>query len=410
MRIAIIGGGASGLMAALCCREGVEVDIYEQNDEPGKKILASGNGRCNISNSSLSSSDYFGEHPSFVNRALAEFDFKRFERFCASIGLLLNIRDDGRVYPLSNEAKSVHEIFRSELERRGVRLLCGHRVEEVKKSGKNFLLKSNGSTESYDRLLVAAGSPAAPQLGGGRGGLQIAEFFGHRIVEPYPTLVGLRLKGSLHERMSGLKCEAKITLYVDSKRKEEIEGDLLFTRYGISGFGVLDISTTASIALKEGRRVVAGLNILPGFSRQALVSQLEKISKTLPDNSLFLTLHGILPKWAVLALLEYLKIDPKRAAGSLSPKEIRSIASTICDWRFEVEDTHGYRHAETAGGGVATDEVDPATMESKIVPGLYFSGEILDIVGRRGGYNLHFAWASGYLAGRSMSKSYTNPK
>jgi len=210
--------------------------------------------------------------------------------------------------------------------------------------------------------------------------------------------------------MSGLKCEAKITLYVDSREKEEVVGDLLFTRYGISGFGVLDISTTASSALKDGGRVVVGLDLLPGFSRQSLVSRLEKVSKNLPDNSIFLVLHGILPKRAVSALLEHLKMAPQKRAGSLTPKEIRRIASTVCDWRFEVEETHGYRHAETAGGGVATDEVDPATMESKIVPGLYFSGEVLDIVGRRGGYNLHFAWASGYLAGRSMSKCYTNPK
>jgi len=144
MRIAIIGGGASGMMAALSCFGGAEVEIYEQNGEPGKKILASGNGRCNISNISLSSSDYYGENPSFVNRALAHFDFKRFERFCESIGLLLDIRGDGRVYPLSNEAKSVHEIFSYELEKRGVRLLCGHRVETVQKCANGFLLKSAG--------------------------------------------------------------------------------------------------------------------------------------------------------------------------------------------------------------------------------------------------------------------------
>lgn len=381
---------------------GLKIDLYEQNSEPGRKILASGNGRCNISNISLSSEDYYGEHPSFVKPVLNGFDFKAFERFSFSYGLMLDVREDGRVYPLSNEARSVHEILCSSAKERGVNFQTRTFVESIDRVAGSFIIETSGRSERYDRVLLATGSPAAPQLGGGMSGLRMAEALGHRIVEPYPTLVGLHLKGSLHEVMSGVKCRAGITLYVDSKRRTEIVGDLLFTRYGVSGFGVLDISTEASHALRRGRNVSLGIDLMPGLARQGLVQKMEKIRRRVPQSSTFLMLHGFLPRRVVSAVVEDLKLDPKKICADLGPKEIRRIASTICDWRFEVSDTHGYRHAETAGGGVSTEDVDSSTMESKIVPGLHFSGEILDIVGRRGGYNLHFAWASGYLAGRAI--------
>ncbi|BDY12126.1 BaiN/RdsA family NAD(P)/FAD-dependent oxidoreductase [Hydrogenimonas cancrithermarum] len=405
MRVAIVGGGAAGLMAAVTAAEaGTSVDLYEQNRDVGKKILASGNGRCNISNTSLSSKDYFGKHPSFVDFALKQFDFGAFERFCESIGLPLDIKPDGRVYPLSNEARSVQLALRRYAAHLGVNMLTQRTVTSVERISGKFLIFSDIGKEEYDRVLVCTGSPAAPQLGGSMSGWQIAESFGHTIVPAYPSLVGLHLSGKWHERMSGVKRDAEVTLYVDGKREVAVGGDLLFTRYGISGFAVLDISSFASPALLQGHRVSVGLNLLPAFDRQRLISYLQRLAKRVPFLTLEALLESVLPHKTAAALLASLKLEGRMPAADAGAKCIRSIATRILDWRFDVTETHGYRHAEVAGGGVDTAEVDPKTMASKRVPGLYFAGEVLDIVGKRGGYNLHFAWASGYLAGRGVMR------
>jgi len=405
MHVAIIGGGAAGLMAAItAAKAGVKVYLYEQNSDVGKKILASGNGRCNISNTSLSFNDYFGRHPSFVNFALKQFDFKTFEHFCESIGLLLEVKPDGRCYPLSNTAKSVQNSLKRYALYLGVKIITQTTVNSVKKVSEKFIVETSDKKESYDKLLISTGSPAAPQLGGSDSGYKFAKSFGHTIVPAYPTLVGLHLADRWHKRLSGVKCDVEATLYINGKKEVTIGGDLLFTRYGISGFAILDLSSFAVPALIQGEKVTIGVNLLPSFDRQTLVVHLQRTAKLAPFLTIEALLEGLLPYKIVQVLLDSLKIDSSILAVEVGAKLLRRIASQTLDWRFDVTETHGYKHAEVAGGGVDTLEVDSKTMESKLVPGLYFAGEVLDIVGKRGGYNLHFALASGYLAGRSISK------
>jgi len=405
MQVAIIGGGAAGLMAAItAAKAGVKVDLYEQNSEVGKKILASGNGRCNISNTSLSFNDYFGRHPSFVNFALKQFDFKAFERFCESIGLLLEVKPDGRCYPLSNSAKSVQNSLKRYALYLGVNIITQTTVNSLKKVSEKFVVETSDKKETYDKLLISTGSPAAPQLGGSDSGYKFAKSFGHTIIPAYPMLVGLHLADRWHERMSGVKCDVEATLYINGKKEVTIGGDLLFTRYGVSGFAILDISSFAVPALTQGEKVTIGVNLLPTFDRQALVAHLQRTAKLAPYLTIESLLEGLLPYKIVQVLIDSLKIDSTILAVEAGAKLLRRIASQTLDWRFDVTDTHGYKHAEVAGGGVDTLEVDPKTMESKLVSGLYFAGEVLDIVGKRGGYNLHFAWASGYLAGDSIGR------
>jgi len=405
MHVAIVGAGAAGLMAAItAAKAGVKVDLYEQNSEVGKKILASGNGRCNISNTSISSNDYFGQHLSFVNFALKQFDFKAFDHFCESIGLLLESKPDGRCYPLSNSAKSVQNSLKRYALYLGVKIIIQTTVSSVKKVSDKFIVETSDKKESYDKLLISTGSPAAPQLGGNDSGYKIAKSFGHTIVPAYPTLVGLHLADRWHKRMSGVKCDVETTIYIDGKKEVTIGGDLLFTRYGVSGFAVLDLSSFASPALFKGEKVTIGVNLLPSFDRQALVAHLQRTAKLAPFLTIEALLEGLLPFKIARVLLDSLKIDGSMLAVKVGVKLLRRIASQTLDWRFDVTGTHGYKHAEVAGGGVDTLEIDSKTMESRLVSGLYFAGEVLDIVGKRGGYNLHFAWASGYLAGRSISK------
>ncbi len=404
-KVAIIGGGASGLMAALtAAKAGADVTIYEHNKSVGKKILASGNGRCNIINTTAYVNDYFGADPSFALYALESMPFNSFEKFCHSIGLLLDSKDDGRCYPLSNEAKSVVIAFTEAVREAGVTIFAEHHVTSISKEDRQFLVESDQAIKKYDKVLIATGSEAAPQLGATADGYHFAKSFAHTIEAPYPSLVQLHIDSEIHHKMAGVKTVAEVTLYLNGKPEEKITGDILFTRYGISGLAILDISQKASSALIELQHVSVGLNLLPRFNRQALSSQLEKLISAVPDHTLESVLCGMISTKIVPYLLKSAKIEPTKSAAQLNTKEVKKLAHQIQDWRFEIIGTHGFKHAEVSGGGVSTAQVDDKTMESKLVDGLYFAGEVLDIVGRRGGYNFNFAWASGMIAGQHLAK------
>ena len=207
--------------------------------------------------------------------------------------------------------------------------------------------------------------------------------------------------------MSGAKQEAEVSLYINAKKEQSVQGDILFTKYGISGFAILDISQMASEALLNFQSVDIGLDLLPQFDRQSLSSQLLSTAQALPTHSIENILHGILPAKIARHLLEDSNIPSSTLAKQIHTKMAKQIASKIKNWRFEVSDTHGFKHAEVSGGGINTDEVNEKTMESKLCKGLYFAGEVLDIVGRRGGFNFQFAFASAYLAAKSMKKTST---
>jgi len=404
VKIAIIGAGASGLMAAITAsKEGNEVHLYEQNSRSAKKILASGNGRCNISNKNLSSHDYFGMNPSFTNHALQTFGFSHLQKFCKNMGLLLNVLDDGRAYPLSNEAKSVALSFEQFALSKGVRFFTESKITRVEKIESKFhLFHENLSSEPYDKLLICTGSEAAPQLGGSTSGYELATSLGHSIIPTYPSLVQLHINSKVHEKMAGSKIDGAVTLYINGKKEQSIQGDLLFTKYGISGFAILDISQIASEAMLNYQSVDIGLDLLPKFDRQALSSQLLSMCQNLPNFEIETILSGMLPRKVAHYLLEDANLNPHTLASKVHTKMTKQIVSKIKDWRFEISDTHGFKHAEVSGGGINTNEVNERTMESKLCTGLFFAGEVLDIVGRRGGFNFAFAFASGHLAGESL--------
>ncbi|MGB5965252.1 MAG: NAD(P)/FAD-dependent oxidoreductase, partial [Sulfurimonadaceae bacterium] len=384
-------------------KAGADVTIYEHNKSVGKKILASGNGRCNIINTTAYTNDYFGADPSFTGYALEQMPFASFEKFCHSIGLLLDAKEDGRCYPLSNEAKSVVLAFQTAVKEADIKILSEKRVSGISKNGKQFVIESDQVTTVYDKVLIATGSEAAPQLGATGDGYDFAKNFGHEIEPPYPSLVQLHIDSDIHHKMAGVKTVAEVTLYLNGKPEEKITGDILFTPYGISGLAILDISQKASSALIEFQHVSVGLNLLPRFNRQSLSSLLEKLLNAVPSYTLETALSGVISTKIVPHLLQSAKIEPTMLASRLNTKEIKKLAHQLQDWRFEITDTHGFKHAEVSGGGVSTAQIDNKTMESKLVDGLYFAGEVVDIVGRRGGYNFNFAWASGMIAGKAMA-------
>ncbi len=394
-KTAIIGGGASGLICAIfCARKGVEVDLYEQNSKCAKKILVSGNGRCNITNTNLTYNDYFSQNPLFVEFALKEFGFLEFEKFCHSIGLLLDAKDDGRVYPLSNEAKSVASLLINYAKNLGVNFHTDTKITDIKK-----LLNE------YDAVVVATGSEAASHLGGNSDGLEFAKEFGHNIVPTYPSLVQLHLDSKIVKKMSGAKVDGEVTLLINNKKKLTSKGDILFADYGVSGFAVLDISQSASVALMDSSHVSISINLLPSFNAQKLSSHISSLALNMPQFTILDILAGLVPLKIAQALLEDLDILSSISADKINVKLAKKIANQLLNWRLEVTDTHGFRHAEVSGGGVDTTEINPKTFESLKKKNLYFCGEVLDIVGKRGGYNFAFAWASGHLAAKAISRN-----
>ncbi|WP_373072837.1 NAD(P)/FAD-dependent oxidoreductase [Sulfurimonas sp.] len=393
-RVAVIGAGASGLICAIeCAKNSCKVDLYEQNSKSGKKILVSGNGRCNITNTTISQNDYYSQSNSFVIDALNNFGYKEFQKYCNSIGLLLDEKEDGKVYPLSNEAKSVVAILNEQALNSGVNFIYDTKVSDIQKM-----------FEKYDAVVVATGSEAASHLGGCDDGLEFAKAFDHNIVPTYPSLVQLELSNSSHAKMSGAKVDGEVTLMINNQKISSASGDILFTTYGVSGFSILDISREASEAILNYSCVDVILNLLPKFSHQKLSNHLNTISKSLPDSSILNALHALLPLKISKTILDVLNISADTKLESLNMKDFKRIANQCLNWKFEVSNTHGFRHAEVAGGGVDVSEIDPKTMESKKQKNLYFTGEVLDVVGRRGGYNFAWAWASGYAAAKDISK------
>ena len=408
MRIAIIGAGAAGIVAAITAKrlnKDLHIDMFDANKAIGKKILASGNGRCNISNTQVSAANYIGEDSSFVEYALKNFDFKAFEKFCKSIGLLLDIKETNKVYPLSNEAKSVVNLLSLSVSTLGINVFTESLITSIERIDNKYNLKTaENEYKNYDRILISNGLAAAPQLNANESGLEFAQKFDHSINPTYPSLVGLQTDVTYHARMQGVKKECNVSLYIDGALESEIYGDVLFTKYGVSGFAVLDISQLAAQALSLYQNVKLSVNFFPKVNRADLANQIQSLFKALPEVKAADLLIGMLSNKLPSVLLDICKIHQDTKAADINAKQIKALSYQLNSWKFKVTDTQGFKHAEVSGGGVRTAEVNNRTYESKKVKGLYFAGEVLDIVGHRGGFNLQFAWASGYAVGQTISK------
>ncbi|BAK74671.1 MULTISPECIES: NAD(P)/FAD-dependent oxidoreductase [Arcobacter] len=408
MKIAIIGCGAAGIMAAITAKrlnKNLQIDMFDANKGIGKKILASGNGRCNISNSKITSKNYIGENPEFVNFALKEFDFKAFEKFCKSIGLLLDIKESGKVYPLSNEAKSVTNLLELALKELDIKLYLEHFIKDIEKIEDKFVVKTaEFEYKNYDKVLISNGLGAAPQLNANESGLDFASKFGHTYNPTYPSLVGLQTDNNYNGKLQGVKKECLVSLFVNNNLEQEIFGDVLFTSYGVSGFAILDISQLAVLNLSSYQDVKIAINFFPKINKNDLADQIQSLLKTVPTQKVVDILTGMVSNKIAPVLLDICKISLDTKANEINAKQIKAIAYQLNSWKMKIIDTQGFGHAEASGGGVRTIEVDNKTYESKLVKNLYFAGEVLDIVGNRGGFNLHFAWASGYLVGKSFGK------
>ncbi len=403
MNVAIIGGGASGLVCAIeAARGGHRVSVFEKNAKLGRKILATGNGKCNISNLHLNPTRYHGEFPQFVTPILKRFNTLTCKDFFRTLGLEMREGEAGRLYPMSHHASSVVDILVHEARELGVKFLCESEVKRIAHKGEQFELHVNDQTSLFDACVIASGSFAYPSLGSSGSGYAFAKCLGHTVIEPYPTLVQLLSDEAHLSLANGVKIDAGVELFVSGTMRQRVQGDVLFTTYGLSGSAILDISRAASRACVENEPSWVVLDLLPTFSKEAVQSLLQKRLAYAGKKSLILWLEGIIPKKLALFLIHANTLEHLTSASLLSPKELKRLCFSLKALRLHVKGTKGFESAEVCSGGVDVREVDEKSLMSKKVKNLYFCGEVLDIDGDCGGFNLHFAWGSGYVVGQSI--------
>lgn len=407
----IIGGGASGLMAAITAAEyGASVTILEHAPRVGKKILSTGNGKCNLTNLHMTE-DCFrcGEH-GFPMDVIQKFPVEDTLRFFRRLGVLTTDRN-GYVYPYSGQAQTVLDALRDKTESLGIRILCDCRILDIKKNKEGrFQVKTENGTVSGDFLIIAAGSMAAPATGSDGSGYELAKKLGHKVKKPLPALVQLKCSGEFFKSISGVRTEAKISLYTVGKHGDlgsflaEDVGELQLTDYGISGIPVFQVSRYASEALDRKKQVAAVVDYLPSYEEEDVFRLLKDQRSYLSERTAEMFLNGLFHKKLAALFLKAVRIRPDFPAGRISDQKLAELCAVIKESVYEVTATNPYDKAQICMGGVDTREIDPETMESRLISGLYFAGEILDVDGICGGYNLQWAWSSGHVAGISASK------
>jgi len=402
-RVGIIGAGASGLMAAcFAAGNGNDVLLFEKQHKIGRKLQAAGNGRCNISNRNISSEfapHYHGNDPQFAVRVLSHFGLEKTEKFFTATGLPFTEKEDGRLFPASLQGSSVAAIFQYELAKRGVQLLLNRRVEELTQSGKGFTIVTAGKENySFDSVILAAGSAAFPSLGGSSYGYQLASSLGHRIIEPWPVILPVNIPLKALHRLQGIKWDVRAKVKDSDEVISESCGEILFTAYGISGPVSLMISRGLNGALREKRRPFIEIDFFPKTKYGELENFFAELWSDRHKKFAF-SLAGILKEGIADFLSITAAIDPEARLSSISENERAAFAKTVKSVKLEPGPPRGFKEAAAAAGGVATDEIDHHTMESLLVKNLFITGELLDIDGDSGGYNLQFAWSSGALAG-----------
>lgn len=399
-RVIVAGGGAAGLAAAVtAARNGVETVLLEHGNRLGKKLLSTGNGKCNLTNYDMKPEAFYGDQE-FAWKVIGRYPVKDTLAFFESLGLVMKDRN-GYIYPNSGQASSVLDALRFELEHLGVEVECNC---EILKIEKDLTVRTSLGTRKGDAVILAAGSKAAPGTGSDGSGYQLAKSLGHRIIKPLPALVQLRGQEKWLKTAAGVRAEGVVSLLIDGKKTADERGEIQFTDYGISGIPVFQISRFASRALDEKKNVTAKLDLLPEMERP----ELDRFFKNRVKQQGYLPaeefLNGVLNKKLGTVLLKTADIRPGSRASGLTEGQLYRLADAVKGLVVHVTATNPFEQAQVCCGGVDTREIDPATMESKLVKGLYMAGEILDVDGICGGYNLQWAWSSGFLAGMSAGR------
>ncbi len=401
MEICIIGGGASGMAAAIAAARnpGNQIILLERQARVGRKLQATGNGRCNLSNRSAAPGHYHGEEAAFAEPALGRFGVEDTLVWFSDLGLLTVTEESGKVYPYSDQANSVVDVLRFSLERPNITLKTGFEVEKVKHLEGKFLVEGQEETLACDRLIVACGGLAGTKLGGSMSGYKLLRSLGHRCTKLRPTLVQMKSDWGCCASLKGVRCNCRAEILHDGAVAAQSSGELQFTEYGLSGPVIFEISRDVCQGKGEW---LCRLDLLPDLSVKELAERLIRKKEThLPVSEL---LTGILHNRLGRVVVQEAGIAQYVPIAQLEEEELSQVACIAKCLEIPLTEPMGMDCAQVTAGGILTGEFDPETMESRLVPGLYACGEVLDIDGDCGGYNLQWAWSSGRLAGESAGK------
>ena len=437
VRVAVIGGGASGCMAAITAAQaGADVHIFEKNEKPGKKLYATGNGRCNLTNLHMDDSCYHTRTADKNGSSLIHSAIERYSpadqiRFFADLGVPVYDRD-GYVYPRTNQAQTVVRALEKRIAALGIRVHTGCPVRKIRRSQQGtkaddavFYVDCNDrEARAFDTVILCTGGMAGPQYGTTGDGYRLAASFSHKISTPLPALTALECKGQFLKRAAGVRCRAAVTLYTGNDKKQiregREEGEVQMTDYGISGIPVMQISGMAARLLESKQRVFVQIDFLPEFSDSAFSDEIERRmredrSQMLGDLFLGLVhkkiLDLLLAEKGLQAEMKARRIDDagirqilqsmreaEMKARRIDDAGIRQILQSMREYTLEVIQVKSFKQAQVTSGGILLEDTD-ADFQSRLQPGLFFAGEVLDVDGRCGGYNLQWAFATGYIAG-----------
>ena len=402
----MVGAGAAGLATAIFLRRQngtARVLVLDGARRPGAKILVSGGSRCNVTNSVVSETDFQGGPRPIVRRILRALTVENTVAFFRDIGVPLHEEPGGKLFPDSNSSRDVLNALLAELARTGGHLAVEHRVTAIERDGEAFRVATSQGLYRTRAVVLATGGLSLPKTGSDGAGYAFARRLGHSLIATTPALVPLLLDDGFHAALSGVAHDVRLDLSTNVKRVHTLTGALLWTHFGISGPVVLDASRfwLRSLLEHQNMQITARLT---GLDDEVLDAQLKQLAVVQPRVSLYATLSKMMPAAVAAATLDTLGLDRFVTLARLTRDDRRKLSLALTAWPLPVRDSRGYNYAEVTAGGVPLTEIDPATMESRICPGLYLTGEILDADGRIGGFNFQWAWCTGHIAGRALAR------
>lgn len=403
--VIVIGAGPAGIMAAgMAAGRGRRTLLLEKNDTLGKKLLISGKGRCNLTNVGRDVEEFlreFSESGPFLRNAFCRYFNTELMEFFEKRGLSLKVEQGGRVFPKSDKARDVLRVLIGFLEKSGVRILNNSEVRGLKKTEKNFaVILKNKNIYFASKVVLATGGLSYPQTGSDGLGLKLAERLGHTVIEPRPGLVAINLKSELSKTWQGITLKnVECAVELQSKIIGREFGEMIFTHFGISGPIVLDLSAKIYDAIEKRKTVSISIDFNPALTAEKLDKRLLREFSASPNKNLENILKELLPRRLIKGFLSRIPLDGKKKANQITKAERQKIVNSFKCLRFDVQATRPIDEAIITRGGVSTVEINPQTMESRLMPGLYFAGEIIDVDAKTGGYNMQAAFSTGYICG-----------